>query len=89
MNRQADGSYLLGLYTSDGNGPGTSSRSLGFGASAGAGGIPWAQQEQEDFMNAQKDEEEEGTWMLTYRRDCQGRTTPVDRNMIVFHSCAP
>jgi hypothetical protein len=61
MNRQADGSFLLGLYTNDGSGAGTLGRSLGLGASAGAGGMPWVQQEQEEFVKAQQEEEEEGT----------------------------
>jgi hypothetical protein len=55
MNRQADGNFLLGLYANDGSGPGTLGRSLGFGASAGAGGMPWVQQEQEEFVKAQQE----------------------------------
>jgi hypothetical protein len=67
MNRQADGNFLLGLYANDGSGSGTLGRSLGFGASAGAGGMPWVQQEQEEFVKAQQEEEEEGTcWTLLH-----------------------
>jgi len=60
MNRQADGNFLLGLYSTDGSNPGTLGRSLGFGASAGVDGMPWVQQEQEEFVKAQQEEEEEG-----------------------------
>jgi hypothetical protein len=67
MNRQADGTFLLGLHTNDGIGPGTLGRSLGLGASAGVSGMPWVQQEQEEFVKAQQEEEEEGTCRMHFR----------------------
>jgi hypothetical protein len=67
MNRQADGTFLLGLHTTDGIGPGTLGRSLGLGASAGVSGMPWVQQEQEEFVKAQQEEEEEGTCRMHFR----------------------